>query len=187
MFTNCDKNINNPFADVAIGDVYQGGIIFYILTEDDNGYKTGEVHGLIAATEDQITTAGAEWGTAGSAEWGCYETEILEANGTAIGTGAQNTINILAECSEDGIAAKLCADYIVTIDGATYDDWFLPSKDELNLLYLERDVVGGFAKFSYYSSSQDNNISAWYHNFIDGIQGKVLKNIKRRVRAVRAF
>ena len=76
---------------------------------------------------------------------------------------------------------------MVTIDGATYDDWFLPSKDELNLLYLERDVVGGFAKFSYYSSSQDNNISAWYHNFIDGIQGKVLKNIKRRVRAVRAF
>ena len=48
-------------------------------------------------------------------------------------------------------------------------------------------VVGGFADFSYYSSSQDNNISAWYHNFIDGIQGKVLKNIKRRVRAVRPF
>ena len=76
---------------------------------------------------------------------------------------------------------------MVTIDGATYDDWFLPSKDELNLLFLERDVVGGFANFSYYSSSQDNNISAWYHNFIDGIQGKVLKNIKRRVRAVRDF
>jgi hypothetical protein len=51
----------------------------------------------------------------------------------------------------------------------------------------KRRVVGGFAEFSYYSSSQDNNISAWYHNFVDGMQGKVLKNIKRRVRVVRSF
>ncbi len=42
---------------------------------------------------------------------GCYETEILEANETAIGTGAQSTLNILAGCSEVGIAAKLCAHY----------------------------------------------------------------------------
>ena len=187
LFTNCGEDSDDPLADVAIGDTYQGGIIFYILEESDNGYIAGEVHGLIAAKEDQITTAGAEWGTAGSAEWGCYETEVSGADGTAIGTGAENTLDILAGCSEDGIAAKLCADYKITIDGATYDDWFLPSKDELNLLYLKREVVGGFADFSYYSSSQDNHISAWYHNFIDGIQGKVLKNIKRRVRAVRAF
>ena len=187
LFSNCGEDSDDPLADVAIGDTYQGGIIFYILEEGDNGYIEGEVHGLIAAKEDQITTAGAEWGTAGSAEWGCYETEVSGADGTAIGTGAENTLDILAGCSEDGIAAKLCADYKITIDGATYDDWFLPSKDELNLLYLKREVVGGFADFSYYSSSQDNHISAWYHNFIDGIQGKVLKNIKRRVRAVRAF
>ena len=187
LLTNCGEDSDDPLADVAIGDTYQGGIIFYILEEGDNGYIEGEVHGLIAAKEDQITTAGAEWGTAGSAEWGCYETEVSGADGTAIGTGAENTLDILAGCSEDGIAAKLCADYKITIDGATYDDWFLPSKDELNLLYLKREVVGGFADFSYYSSSQDNHISAWYHNFIDGIQGKVLKNIKRRVRAVRAF
>ena len=187
LFPNCDENTDSPLADIAIGDIYQGGIIFYILEEDDYGYKVGEVHGLIAAKEDQTTTAGAEWGTAGSAEWGCYETEISEAKGIVIGTGAQNTLDILAGCSEEGIAAKLCADYKVTINGATYDDWFLPSKDELNLLYIQRDVVGGFSDFSYYSSTQDNHISAWYHNFIDGIQGKVLKRIKRRVRAVRAF
>ena len=187
LFSNCGEDSDDPLADVAIGDTYQGGIIFYILEEGDNGYIAGEVHGLIAAKEDQTTTAGAEWGTAGSAEWGCYETEVSGADRTAIGTGAENTLDILAGCSEDGIAAKLCANYKITIDGATYDDWFLPSKDELNLLYLKREVVGGFADFSYYSSSQDNHISAWYHNFIDGIQGKVLKNIKRRVRTVRAF
>ena len=121
------------------------------------------------------------------AEWGCYETEVSGAERTAIGTGAQNTLDILAGCSEDLIAAKLCADYEITVDGITYDDWFLPSKMELSLLYANKEMVGNFAKSAYYSSSQDNDISAWYHNFIDGIQGKVLKNIKRSVRAIRYF
>ena len=49
------------------------------------------------------------------------------------------------------------------------------SKGEFNLLYFERDVVDGFANLSDYSFSWDNNISAWYQNFIDGIQDKVLK------------
>ena len=121
------------------------------------------------------------------AEWGCYETKVSGADGTAIGTGAQNTLDILTGCSEDIIAAKLCADYEITIDGITYDDWFLPSKMELHLLYIKKEAVGDFAKSAYYSSSQDNNISAWYHNFINGIQGKVLKNIKQSVRAIRSF
>ena len=192
LFTNCEKDSdepvpNDPAADVTIGDTFQGGIIFYILKENDNGYVSGEVHGLIAAPEDQTTNAEAEWGIAGMAEWGCYETKISGAEGTAIGTGAQNTLDILAGCSEDMIAAKLCANYEITIDGITYDDWFLPSRMELNLLYVNRETVGDFAKSAYYSSSQDDNISAWYHNFIDGIQGKVLKNIKRSVRAIRSF
>ena len=192
LFTNCKKDSdepvpNDPAADVAIGDTFQGGIIFYILKENDNGYVSGEVHGLIAAPEDQTTNAEAEWGIAGMAEWGCYETKISGAEGTAIGTGAQNTLDILAGCSEDMIAAKLCANYEITIDGITYDDWFLPSRMELNLLYVNRETVGDFAKSAYYSSSQDDNISAWYHNFIDGIQGKVLKNIKRSVRTIRSF
>ena len=191
LFTNCKKDSdetvpNDPAANVAIGDTYQGGIIFYILKDNDNGYVAGEVHGLIAATKDQTTIE--EWEKIkDGAVWGCYENELLKVDRTAIGTGIQNTLDILAGCNQDGIAAKLASDYQVIENGVTYDDWFLPSKDELNLLYLKREVVGGFADFSYYSSSQDNHISAWYHNFIDGIQGKVLKNIKRSVRAVRSF
>ena len=192
LFNNCRKNSdepvpNGPTADVTIGDSYQGGIIFYTFKEEDNGYVAGEIHGLIAAPEDQITNAEAEWGITGMAECGCYETEVSGAEKTEIDTGAQNTLDILAGCSEDLIAAKLCADYEITVDGITYDDWFLPSKMELSLLYANKEMVGNFAKSAYYSSSQEDDISAWYHNFIDGIQGKVLKNIKRRVRAVNAF
>ena len=141
------------------------------------------------ATEDQTTFMGAEWG--------CYEIEITGADGTAIGTGAQNTLDILAWCSEDGIAAKLSADYKVTENGVTYDDWFLPSKDELNKLYLNRDAVGGFEQHSgtaavdgyYWSSSEYDGVygDAWTQNFYDGFQDYNYESGLYWVRSFRAF
>ena len=193
LFTNCEKDSdepvpNDPAADVAIGDTFQGGVIFYILKENDNGYVSGEVHGLIAAPEDQTTNAEAEWGIAGMAEWGCYETQISGAEGTAIGTGAQNTLDILAGCSEDMIAAKLCANYEITIDGITYDDWFLPSKDELNLLYLNKDLITNFGDFYYWSSSGYGGFNGWGQDFFSGYQyGNFDEYSYGYVRAIRAF
>ena len=102
---------------------------------------------MIAATEDQSTDDNyLTW-----VEWGCFETvsEISGADGTAIGTGAQNILDILAGCSEDRIAAKLASNYEITVDGVTYDDWILPSTDELYELYKNQNVVSGFAKNSW--------------------------------------
>ena len=184
LFTNCGDDDDDA---TVVGNAYQGGIIAYLFQEGDAGYVAGQVHGLIAATEDQPTADGS-----GSVERGCYNTEgssvITGAEGTAIGTGAQNTLDILADCSEDGIPAKLASDYEVTVDGDTYDDWFLPSKDELNLLYLNNEAVGGFANSSYWSSTEFDNYGAWIQYFGDGIQevSNILFNTYR-VRAVRAF
>jgi hypothetical protein len=165
-----------------IGDALQGGIVAYLFQEGDSGYVAGEIHGLIAATEDQSAEA----------EWGCMVTEISGADGTAIGTGAQNTLDILAGCSEGGIAAKLAADYEVTVDGVTYDDWFLPSKDELNELYLNQVAIGGFDTFlaSYWSSTEFDDSDAWRQGFeleLGGTQYNFYKFTDSRVRAVRSF
>ncbi|MBZ0241851.1 MAG: DUF1566 domain-containing protein, partial [Bacteroidales bacterium] len=89
---------------------------------------------------------------------------------------------IVAGCSESGIAARICNDLVLN----DYDDWYLPSKDELNKLYLSKDLIGGFAATWYWNSSE-YGIYAWIQKFSDGFQYFSDKNYAVYVRAVRAF
>ena len=152
-----------------VGQEYGGGIIFYV-------DKSGE-HGLIAAKFDQ-----------GQAEWGCQTIAITGADGEAIGTGLQNTIDIVNSCSEENIAARLC--FNLVLNG--YDDWFLPSKDELNQLYLRKELVGGFATdiTAPYWSSTEREIynSAWRQTFANYFEQTAYDKYNAyNVRAIRKF
>jgi len=110
---------------------------------------------------------------------------------TRIGFGKRNTELIIAALNRtEETAAQLCKDY--TLNG--YNDWFLPTKDELNLLYVNLKKFnffnfGGFSKKCYWSSSQFDNdcIFAWAQNFSDGSQYNFNKSSIFFVRAVRAF
>jgi|GEM_PF-1921104 len=107
-------------------------------------------------------------------------------------TGTENftdgTSTYAMDYRNDGnVAAKLCADYEVTVSGVTYDDWYLPSKDELNKLYGNKAAIGGFANDFYWSSSGGLANGAWGQNFLSGGQGNYVKGNTSRVRAVRAF
>lgn len=72
------------------------------------------------------------------------------------------------------------------VDGG-FSDWYLPGKWELNELYKHKSVVGGFAVYGYWSSTEDGAGNAWKQLFDSGIQFQGSKAGGSRVRAVRAF
>ena len=150
---------------IEVGSIIFGGIVFYL---DGNG------GGLVCTESDQSTNA----------EWGCYGTTI-GGTSTDIGTGAANTAAIVAGCSETGIAARICDELVLN----GYSDWFLPSKDELDLMYenLKLNGIGGFADGNYWSSSESSFGTAWIQNFNNGYQNNHSKPNHYRVRAVQAF
>jgi hypothetical protein len=156
----------------AIGDSYGGGIVFFV-------YDGGQ-HGLIAATVDQ--SAGIRW----------YGGSITNTRARAdgIGAGLKNTAIIIANqgpVDGNAFAATVCNEYSVTVGGVTYGDWYLPSKYELNLLYIERARVGNFSTSYYWSSTETDNYRAWFQIFSSGNQTNYLKYNTYYVRAIRAF
>ena len=144
---------------IQIGSNYAGGIVFYV-------DYTGQ-HGLVCAPVNQVDFI--YWGNPlGIVGWGCQGGNVLINNGTEFGTsilfgaGLQNTINILNSCPYRPIAASLCHDLVLN----GYSDWYLPSLNELLLMYnLKAQGIGNFNNFRYWSSSQHNqslSVSSYY-------------------------
>jgi hypothetical protein len=164
----------------TLGSTYEGGKVFYILQPGDPGYDANTPHGLIAAPSD------IPYGTYKIFP-SCYASY---GTSTALGTGAANTTKILACTADNENAAKL----VDALTDGGYSDWYLPSKDELNLLYLNRISAGNnFASNEYWSSSElyawtySSYEAAWYQFFTDGSQSITGKGYQKGVRAIRSF
>jgi hypothetical protein len=158
-----------------IGEHYGGGIVFYVY---DNGQ-----HGLVADTADQNDGVGIKWI--------CCTYFYGYAKADGVGAGLKNTslIGVAQGNLSSTIvnAANLCNEYSPTVGGVTYGDWYLPSIHELQLLYSQRAVVGGFANATYWSSNEIDNTQAWAQSFTTGVQNVYAKYSTYLVRAIRAF
>jgi hypothetical protein len=184
---NCGIKIKNidisssAKMDYNIGDTGPaGGFIFYINPKYENeGWRYFEV-----APGDLTGDNSIQW------QLRRYTRKFvvmgaMGATQTAIGTGKANTQKIVDMLGDGCYAAKLC--YSMTLNG--YSDWFLPSKDELNLMYenLYLKGIGSFEPDVYWSSSGYDASLAWYQSFVNGHQIDGGKYYGGRVRAVRAF
>jgi hypothetical protein len=166
---NISGSLNVGGTDVThyIGESYGGGIVFYV-------YDGGK-HGLIAATSDQST--GTTWYNGGYA--------AANAPFDGINAGIRNTTSITTVYQTGSYAAEICAFF----NGGNFGDWYLPSKYELNLLYQQKTIVGGFANEIYWSSTElhPNNARASTQTFTNGVQNNHDKSSTFYVRAIRAF
>jgi hypothetical protein len=152
-----------------VGDVGPaGGIIFYDKGEVSDGWRY-----LEAAPSNQ--SGGIHWYN------GHY---VNVSTSTGIGTGRSNTDAIIEVQGSGNYAASICKN--LTLGG--FSDWFLPSRDELNLMYINlvKAGLGGFSGSYFWSSSQFINYSAWLQDFSDG-SPDYFKNSICSVRACRAF
>ncbi len=123
--------IEGQVTPLAVGDNFQGGKIAYILKAGDPGYVAdGVTRGFISALSNQ-SAGGSWWGSTGA----CANTNINGADGTALGTGLQNTID-MANAGCLNIIQKV---YGVNING--YSDWYIPSKDELHKLFINLGIT----------------------------------------------
>jgi hypothetical protein len=179
---------------ISLGSTHEGGKVFYIFQPGDPGYVQGETHGLIAAPSDIPSNAYRIFG-------GCYGNVGTSA---ALGTGAANTTKLLA-CNDQVNAAKL----VDALTDGGKSDWYLPSKDELNLLYLNKNLVGNFADGSYWSSTEclgwvggvyygdfwqeayyqwfHNDADTWFYGVAPGTQSFGGKGYQKGIRAIRSF
>ena len=173
------------YRDYEVGDTGPaGGKIFYVATTeqtssyvDSNG--TTQTYGwkcLEAAPADISGTF--IWGSSDSS---C---EGDKGIGTAVGDGWSNTKKLVTNFT----AAEKCRTYG---DNTDYDDWFLPSIDELALMYTNRNTIGGFDTSegrSYWTSSAPDTSSASAIRFDTGNPTSYnRKNIKCKIRPIRAF
>jgi hypothetical protein len=161
-----------------IGQERDGGIVFYIAEEPTDLDGDGVLDtGLVCATEDQ---------SAYTVRW--YNGSFIATGATAsgLGSGATNTATIIEAQGEGSYAASVASNY----DGGGFNDWFLPSRAELNLMYtnLKVEGLGNFQENHYWSASESRSNTAWKQSFIDGTATpNQLKSSSNRVRAVRAF
>jgi hypothetical protein len=174
-----------------VGDIGPGGgTVFYVASGTFT--QVGATGSMCGTNCKYLEAAPNTWsgGADPSLSWATninsnQSTAVTGADGTEIGTGYKNSLYIVAQTGN--VSATSAAVAARGYAGGSKNDWFLPSKDELNELYSRSATVGGFVANFYWSSSEFAFPSAVAQNIGSGAQANSTKSFARPVRPVRAF
>jgi hypothetical protein len=175
-YYNGTKWVNFISGKHYIGESWGGGKVFWV-------DETGD-HGLISSLTDQNTGYGIQWYNGTNVATG--------ASADGVYAGAMNTAKIISVQGSGSYAAKLCDNYSITTNNICYTGWYLPSKYELQLLWVQRVMIGNFNTSNgiYWSSTETTSApttSAWEEEFKYGAQYEDLKYSQDPVRCIRKF
>lgn len=181
-YNNIGRHINNKLISFSLRCIQNSTCEEGNCSACSVGDK-GPAGGVVFYKDAGICYEAPKFDQSSGVQWGCQETEISGADGTAIGTGYQNTKDILNGCASRPIAASVCDGFVL----GEKTDWFLPSKDELNEMYMQKDVIGGFDGPRYFTSSENNADVVRYQYFETGVQDTTIKSTIYAIRCARRF
>lgn len=162
-----------PVTTYAVGDFAQGGVVFWVSANGQHG-KVVSIYNF------------------GKFPWSNISDTSVGESAQSITNGGGNTVAVIMQTGHIHSASRLCADFAY----GGYDDWYLPSEEELTDLWLNRSVIeatananGGedFAHESFWSSTEVNSTTAKAKNFLGGGLFHVNKLVNNNLRPIRAF
>jgi hypothetical protein len=169
----------------AVGDTGPGGgKVFYV--HASGTFACGPTLSSTCKYLEAAPTSGTAAWTDATYAWSGNTSEAIgaDAQGTAIGTGYKNTQAMVTQSSTAGRAGTVTRAYR---GPNSLSDWYLPSQDELNQMYNNKEAIGGFASSAYWSSSEAFSGKAWFQAFDFGSKFNYDKTSTGYVRPVRAF
>lgn len=186
LYSGCVKE-ESP-EDVSVGEPYQGGVVAHIFEPGQKGYVQGKKTGIIIAPEEEVFLS----------QWGC-QGRAVEGTSREVGFGRLNTERVLAfhdalpdyynnptQChpaNNGTVAARVSINF--NLGG--FNDWFMPSQEEMNYLYKNRDKIGGFSTVEHWSSCESNASDACVMSFVTGELLSKPKSEVLNVRVIRFF
>lgn len=167
-------NGSTPTTPIVIGSNYGGGIVTYIFQEGDIGFIRGQLHGLIVSSTDVDVN--------GSSLFPWNNGTFVANTSTSIGTGLTNTDAIISNQGVGNYAAYLARNF----NANSYTDWYLPSRDELSIVFLNSSNSGVSISQNYYWTSSDAGSFA-YWQFPGYNTAQWYKSSAARIRPIRSF
>lgn len=157
----------------SIGQSVGGGIVGYILQSGDNGYDPLYEKGIIVQASD----------ISGTYAWDTGTSVLVGGTSTNVYEGRNNSIHIAYVQGNGTYSAEICISSLV----GGFQDWCLPSRDDLVKIYPNRTSIGGFYETQYATSSEYSQYGCYAVNFVGGFAYNAMKIDRLHVRAVRYY